>query len=80
MNRDIGHAERAIAVDVSSADQEFPLGFRALYVGGAGDVAVTMKGGGDITFTGILAGSILPIGASVIKNSGTTATGMVALL
>lgn len=80
MNRDIGHAEKAVTVDVSSTNQEFALGFRALFVGGAGNVAVTMKGGGDVTFTGVAAGTVLPISASMIKNSGTTATNMTALL
>lgn len=80
MNRDIGHAERAIAVDVSADDQAFPLGFRALFVGGAGNIAVTMYGGGDITFTGVAAGSVLPISASLIKTTGTTAENIVALL
>jgi len=80
MNRDIGHAEKAIVVNVSGGDQDFDLGFRALFVGGEGDISVTMFGGGDITFTGVVAGTILPISASQIKQTGTTATNMVALL
>lgn len=80
MRKDIGFAEKAIAVNVSSGDQDFANGFRALFVGGAGNIAVTMKGGGDVTFTGVTAGLILPISASVIKQTGTTATNVVALL
>lgn len=37
---------------------------RALYVGAAGDVEVTMAGGGDVTFSGVSAGTIIPIRAT----------------
>lgn len=80
MNRDIGHAEKAIAVDVSGGDQDMPTSCRAIYVGGAGNLAVTMNGGGNVTYTGLQAGSVLPIGVSVVLQGGTTATGLVALL
>lgn len=46
---------------------------RALYVGGAGDVAVTMKGGGDATFSAVPAGTILPIRVTKVLEA-TTAT------
>lgn len=52
---------------------------RALYVGGAGDIAVIMKGGGEVVFVAAPAGSILPISPSHIKSSGTTATNILAL-
>jgi len=40
-----------------------PLAFetRGIYVGATGDVEVTMKGGGNVTFVGVPAGSILAI-------------------
>lgn len=45
----------------------------ALYVGGAGNVVVTTIGGDVITFSGVTAGSILPV--QVVKvASATTAT------
>ena len=80
MNRDIGHSEKAVSVDVSVSDQSLTGGCRAIYVGGAGDLAVTMSGGGNITFAGVAAGSWVPIGCSAVLNSGTTATNIVALL
>lgn len=52
---------------------------RALYVGGAGNVKVTMNNGTVVTFVGISAGSILPIRASIVWSTGTTATSMVGL-
>lgn len=52
---------------------------RAIWVGVAGDVAITTLGGTDLTFT--VAAGLFPVGASVIKSTanGTTATGIIAL-
>lgn len=80
MNKDIGYSDKAVAVNVSSTDQALPLGCRALYIGGTGNIAVTMRGGGNVTFNGVPAGLIFPINVSAVLNSGTTATGIVALL
>ncbi|MBX5206701.1 hypothetical protein [Rhizobium sp. NZLR11] len=57
------------------------LGFtsRALFVGGAGNIAVTMAGGQSLTFTGVVAGAVLPIRVSRILVTGTTATNIVAV-
>lgn len=47
---------------------------RALYVGGAGDIAVVMKNGDEVTFSGVAAGTLLPIRVTKVKATGTTAT------
>lgn len=52
---------------------------RALYIGGAGDVAVRMKDGTLPIFVGATAGSILPIQVDKVLSTGTTATSMLAL-
>jgi hypothetical protein len=53
---------------------------RALYIGGAGNLTVTMAGGGsNVTFTAVPAGSFLPIRVSKVLATGTTATSIVAL-
>jgi len=53
---------------------------RAVYVGVGGNVSVEMaKTGTAIVFTGVQAGSVLPIRVSRVNATGTTATNMVAL-
>lgn len=52
---------------------------RALYIGGAGNVVVVMSGGGTVTFTGVLAGTILPIRVDRVNATSTTATNIVAM-
>jgi len=49
-----------------------------LYVGGAGDVNVTLESGNTVTFTGVNAGSFLPILAKQVL-AASTATNMLAL-
>jgi len=52
---------------------------RGLYVGGAGSVKVDTEGGNAVTFQGIASGSLLPIRATRVYSTGTTATNIVAL-
>ncbi len=72
-------ATGGVAVDVSAADQTLGRTTRAFWVGGEGDLAVTMDDGSSLTFAGIPAGSVLPIQATAVLNSGTTATDVLAL-
>lgn len=50
---------------------------RALYIGGAGDVTVTMLGGQSVTFAAVPAGAILPI--RVTHVTAATATSIVGV-
>lgn len=52
---------------------------RAVYVGGAGDLKVTMASGTTLTLEGVLAGSVLPIQVQQIFATGTDATNIHAL-
>jgi hypothetical protein len=53
---------------------------RWLYIGGAGNLAVVMFGTGtNLTLTGLLAGTLLPMRVSRVKATGTTATNILAL-
>lgn len=51
---------------------------RAIYVGGAGNVTVVMDGVATL-FTAVPVGTILPVQATRVDATGTTATALVAL-
>jgi hypothetical protein len=51
----------------------------AIYVGGAGDLAVKSEAGDTVTLVGVTAGSVLPIRPQYVMSTNTTATSIVAL-
>lgn len=51
---------------------------RALYIGGAGDVKVTMANGDIVTLVGVAAG-VQPFSVKQVWSTGTTATDILAL-
>jgi hypothetical protein len=54
---------------------------KALYVGTGGTIVLQASGGGgDAIFANVPDGSILPVRARFVRASGTTASGIVALL
>lgn len=53
--------------------------YRAIYVGGAGNVAVVTEGGDSVTFTAPPVGTIIPVSVTQVKATGTTATLLVGL-
>lgn len=68
------------ATAVTAADSDLArIPTRGVYVGGAGNLAVKMAGGTTLTFTGVAAGTILPIRVDQIRSTSTTATAIVAL-
>lgn len=52
---------------------------RALYVGGAGDLAVAMADGTRLLFAAVPAGALLPIRVSRVLATGTTASKILGL-
>lgn len=53
--------------------------YRAIYVGGAGNVTVVTSGGDTATFTAPPVGTIIPVETSLVKATGTTATLLIGL-
>jgi hypothetical protein len=51
----------------------------ALFIGGAGNVAVLTPSGTTLTITGVLAGVIYPIACTKVMSTNTTATNIVGL-
>jgi hypothetical protein len=58
-----------------TADQQF----KALYVGGAGDVVVVNFDGSTVTFKAVPVGTILPVAGRRVNSTNTTATLMLGL-
>lgn len=52
--------------------------FRCLYVGVSGNIVLITLGGSTLTFIGVPTG-ILPVRGTRVKNTGTTASSIVAL-
>lgn len=67
-----------VAAEITPADDGLHE-YRALYIGGAGDVKVDMaESGTAVTFVGVAAG-ILPISVRRVYDTDTTATDIVGL-
>lgn len=52
---------------------------RAIFVGSAGDLAVTMLSGDVVVLTNVVAGMVYPLRVSHVMATGTTAGGVVGL-
>jgi len=52
---------------------------RGIYVGGSGTVRLITVQGETVSFAGLVAGTILPVRATRVTATGTTATDLVAL-
>ena len=52
---------------------------RAVYVGGSGDVTAELVSGTQLSFSGVPGCVLLPMRATKIMATGTTASGIVAL-
>lgn len=68
------------AIAITPSDSTMLSGVRALYIGGSGNVAVTMRGSAaPVVFVGLTPGAILQVQAVKVMASDTTATDIVAL-
>ncbi|MET3925014.1 hypothetical protein [Devosia sp. 2618] len=53
---------------------------RAIYCGAGGDIAATLTSGATVIFIGLATGQVLPIRATRVLATGTTATNMIGLV
>ena len=58
---------------------DLPATTRALWIGGAGDVKVTLQAGVALTLSAVPAGSMLPLQVTRVWATGTSATLITAL-
>lgn len=75
------HSPAASAVAVTPHDTNaLATPSRGLWIGGAGAVTVRLIGDtADVVFSGIAAGTMLPVRATHVRSTGTTATLIVAV-
>lgn len=71
-------ARNHVAITKSDATTYSPP-LDAVYVGVAGDVAIKDRDGTNVTYTAV-AGGIIPVQASLVMSTGTTASGLVGLI
>lgn len=71
-------ASAAAIITSDSSLVSLPSATRGIYVGSSGNI-VAIIGGNPVTFASVPAGTILPIQATRINSTGTTATQLVAL-
>ena len=76
--RTIDHGQLS-AVAVTPSDSTTFNQTRAIYIGGAGNIAVTMADGTAITFNALAVGVVHLLSVKQVKATGTTATNIVAL-
>lgn len=73
----VGYGNDAIAItpadDTAITDSDGNVILPILYVGGAGNVVVKTPSGKTVTFTGVTAGTLLPLIVSSVQEA-TTAT------
>ncbi|WP_425041412.1 spike base protein, RCAP_Rcc01079 family [Primorskyibacter sp. S187A] len=70
----------AAAAEITPSDaQPLPNVTRAIYVGGAGDLRVTLVNGDIVTLSGAQAGMVYPLRVRQVMATGTTATAIVGL-
>lgn len=72
-------ATKHVSITKSDATDLTAIGIRAVFIGGAGDIAIQDVEGTDITYT-VPAGVILPISPAKVLATGTDATNIVGLL
>ncbi|MFF2322220.1 hypothetical protein ACFVTJ_14320 [Agrobacterium sp. NPDC058088] len=69
------HAFDVVPDDVNP----LPSPTRAIYVGNAGHLCLILRSGATVTFQNLPAGSLLPVRATRVLSTRTTATGIVGL-
>lgn len=79
-NDDISAPARYAAAVTPNDSTDLPYVTKALYIGGTGNISIdTVGGDAAVSFVDVPTGAILPIRVSRVRNTGTTATNIVAL-
>ena len=74
------HSSGACRAITPNDGADLPLNVcRAIYAGVGGDISIVDLSGETVVFSGVLAGSILPVQTSRVNATATTATSLIAL-
>ena len=78
----VGYQDPAFdAVEIAASDgADLASVTRGIYVGVGGDLKATLAGGTTVTFVNLADGCLLPVQASKVFATGTTASALVGLL
>jgi hypothetical protein len=69
--------KRSVAISVGGGDQTPSVGCCGVYVQTAGNLVCRLRNGAtDTTFTGLLAGTVYPFAVAIVRQTGTTAAGV----
>lgn len=78
MSQPIQSFDRSIAINVGGGDQVLAAPSRGVYISTAGNIVCRLRNGAsDTTFTGLLAGNVYYFEITAIRQTGTTAAGLV---
>lgn len=69
---------RGFAISASNST-DLAAEIRAIYVGGAGDLAAVLSSGDEVSFVGLAGGTVLPVRVRRVKATGTSATYLLGL-
>ena len=70
----------ALVVDYSGGDHSLGATYEAFYIGVGGDLSLDcVNGAVNVVFKNLASGQLLPVRATVVNQSGTDATNIVAL-
>ncbi len=78
MSQPLSTFNRAVAISYGGGDQTLESPGRGLYISTAGNLVVRLRSGSaDTTLTGLLVGTIYPFEVVAIRQTGSTAAGLV---
>lgn len=78
MSQSLSSFKRAVAISYGGGDQTLSVPGKGLYISTAGNLAVRLRSGAtDTTLTGLLVGTVYNFEVVAIRQSGSTAAGLV---
>jgi len=78
MSQPIQSFDRSVAISVGGGDQTLAAPGRGVYISTAGNIVCRLRNGAaDTTFTGLLVGNVYNFEIAIVRQTGTTAAGLI---